>query len=39
MSIKVHYLYSHLKHFPETLGDTIKEQREIFHGDIGNMEV
>ena len=31
MSIKVHYLHSHLKRFPENLGDSSEEQGERFH--------
>ena len=34
MSIKVHYLHSHLNHFPENLGDLNEEQEERFHQDI-----
>ena len=34
MSIKLHYLFSHLDYFPETLGDVSEEQRERFHHDI-----
>ncbi|KAK5649680.1 hypothetical protein RI129_000709 [Pyrocoelia pectoralis] len=38
MSIKVHYLYSHLDRFPENLGDLSEEQGERFHQDIKTME-
>lgn len=38
MSIKVHYLHSHLDRFPENLGDTSEEQGERFHQDIKIME-
>ena len=38
MSIKVHYLHSHLDRFPENLGDTSKQQGERFHQDIKTME-
>ncbi|GBL79755.1 hypothetical protein AVEN_18273-1 [Araneus ventricosus] len=38
MSIKVHYLHSHLDRFPENLGDTSEEQGERFHQDIETME-
>ena len=31
MSIKVHYLHSHLDHFPENIRDTSEEQGERFH--------
>lgn len=38
MSIKVHYLHSHLGEFPENLGDVSDEQGERFHQDIKIME-
>ena len=38
MSIKVHYLHSHLDRFPECLGDVSDEQGERFHQDISTME-
>lgn len=38
MSIKVHYLHSHLDRFPENLGDLSEEQGERFHQDIKTME-
>lgn len=38
MSIKVHFLHSHLDSFPENLGDYSEEQGERFHQDIKVME-
>ena len=38
MSIKVHYLLSHLSEFPANLGDVSKEQGERFHQDVKVME-
>ena len=38
MSIKVHYLDSHLDRFPENLGDLSEEQGERFHQDIKIIE-
>ena len=38
MSIKVHYLHSHLDRFPENLGDYSEEQGERFHQDLRTME-
>ena len=38
MSIKVHYLHSHLDRFPENLGDKSEEQGERFHQDLKIME-
>lgn len=38
MSIKIHYLFSHLDRFPENLGDVSEEQGERFHQDIKTME-
>ena len=38
MSIKVHFLHSHLNAFPENLGDVSDEQGERFHQDIQTME-
>ena len=38
MSIKVHYLHSHLNRFPENLGDLSEEQGERFHQDLRTME-
>ncbi|XP_077974510.1 uncharacterized protein LOC144430449 [Styela clava] len=39
MSIKLHFLHSHLARFPENLGDVSDEQGERFHQDISDMEV
>ena len=39
MSIKFHFLFSHLERFPESLGNLSDEQEERFHQDIGKMEV
>ena len=38
MSIKVHFLHSHLDAFPENLGDVSDDQSERFHQDIQTME-
>ncbi|RUS71032.1 hypothetical protein EGW08_021203 [Elysia chlorotica] len=38
MSIKVHFLHSHLDRFPENLGDVSDEQGERFHQDLKVME-
>jgi hypothetical protein len=38
ISVKVHYLHSHLHRFPENLGDLCEEQGERFHQDIKTME-
>ena len=38
MSIKLHYLDSHLDTFPDNLGDVSEEQGEKFHQDIKIME-
>lgn len=38
MSIKVHYLHSHLAQFPENMGHVSEEQGERFHQDIKVME-
>ena len=38
MSIKFHYLFSHLDHFPENLGNVNEEQGERLHQDIRTME-
>lgn len=38
MSIKIHYLHSHLAAFPENMGDMSEEQGERFHQDIKVME-
>lgn len=39
MSIKLHYLHSHLDKFPGTIDDLSEEQRERFHQDIRIVEV
>ena len=39
MSIKLHFLYSHLDRFPKNLGNLSDEQGERFHQDINEMEV
>jgi len=38
MSIKMHYLFSHIDWFPENLGSMSDEQGERFHQDIKEME-
>jgi len=38
MSIKVHFLHSHLAEFPENLGAVSDEQGELFHQDLKIME-
>ena len=38
MSIKLHFLKSHLDYFPENLGNISEEQGERFHQDIKVME-
>jgi hypothetical protein len=38
MSLKVHFLGSHLDFFPENLGTISDEHGERFHQDICNME-
>jgi hypothetical protein len=38
MSIKVHFLHSHLDFFRENLGAVSEEQGEMFHQDIQMME-
>ena len=38
MSIKVHFLFSHIDRFPENLGAVSDEQGERFHQDIKVME-
>ena len=38
MSIKLHFLKSHLDYFPENLGNISEEQGERFHQDIRVME-
>ena len=38
MSLKLHFLHSHLYFFPENLGDVSDEHGERFHQDIATME-
>jgi len=38
MNLKLHFLKSHLQHFPDNLGDYSEEQGERFHQDIKEME-
>ena len=38
MSVKMHFLRSHLDYFPENCGDFREEQDERFHQDISDME-
>jgi hypothetical protein len=38
MSIKVHFLHSHLQRFPDNLGHYSEEQGERFHQDMKTME-
>jgi len=38
MSIKLHFLNSHLNYFPSNLGSMSEEQGERFHQDIKTME-
>ena len=38
MSLKVHFLHSHLDFFHENLGDVSEEHGERFHQDIAAME-
>ena len=38
MSIKVHFLDSHLDRFPENCGELSDEQGERFHHDIKSLE-
>ena len=38
MSLKMHFLRSHLDYFPENCGDFSEEQGERFHQDIRQME-
>ncbi|GBM63474.1 hypothetical protein AVEN_260906-1 [Araneus ventricosus] len=37
MSLKIHFLHSHLEFFPENLGSVSGEHGERFHQDISNM--
>ena len=38
MSVKVHFLHSHVNHVPENLEVITEEQGESFHQDIKTME-
>ena len=38
MSLKIHFLHSHLEFFSENLGSVSDEQGERFHQDISLME-
>ena len=38
LSLKMHFLHSHLEFFPENLGAVSDEQGERFHQDIQAME-
>ena len=38
MSIKLHYINSHLDQFPENLGDVSEEQGERFHQDLKTID-
>ena len=38
MSVKLHFLHSHLEHFLDNLGDYSEEQGERFHQDLKVME-
>ncbi|KYN17742.1 hypothetical protein ALC57_09970, partial [Trachymyrmex cornetzi] len=38
MSIKIHFLHSHLDFFPENLGQMSDEQGERFHQEIRTIE-
>ncbi|GBM66809.1 hypothetical protein AVEN_21709-1 [Araneus ventricosus] len=37
MSLKIHFLHSHLEFYPENLGSVSDEHGEQFHEDISNM--
>ena len=39
MSIRLHFLHSHLACFPENLGDVSDDQGDRFHQQISDMEV
>ena len=39
MSLKIHFLHSHLSFFPENMGAVSDEQGERFHQDIRTMEI
>ncbi|GBN40971.1 hypothetical protein AVEN_249501-1 [Araneus ventricosus] len=38
MSLKVHFLHSHIDNFPESLGAYSEEQGERFHQDVCDIE-
>ena len=38
MSVKIHFLRSHLDYFPDNCGDYSEKQGERFHQDIRTME-
>jgi hypothetical protein len=38
MTVKLHFLHSHIDYFPENLGKVSEEQRERFHQGIKEME-
>jgi hypothetical protein len=38
MSLKIHFLHSHLEFFLEDCGEVSDEQGECFHQDISSME-
>ncbi|UYV67886.1 hypothetical protein LAZ67_5002395 [Cordylochernes scorpioides] len=38
MSLKIHFLHSHLDFFPDNLGAVVDEHGERFHQDISSME-
>ena len=38
MSLKIHFMDSHVEYFPENLGNYSQEQGERFHQDIKVME-
>ena len=38
MSVKIHFLSSHLEFFPENCGSVSDERGECFHQDIAAME-
>jgi len=38
MSLKIHFLHSHLDFFPESCGAVSDEHGERFHQDISSME-
>ena len=39
MSLKIHFLESHLKFFPENMGAVSDEHGERFHQEISEMEI